>query len=125
MGLPGAAMAKLVAQALGVALNFLALYRGVSRLQFTLKGYRVDIALMWRLAKIGTPAAVTGMQRALSQLIVLGIAAPFGDGVVAAFALSRRAERTWSTPAAGALAGQNLGVGRRAGAKSTVKWALV
>ena len=40
--------------------------------------------LSWRLVKGGAPAAVTGMQRAMSQLIVIGIVAPFGDAALAA-----------------------------------------
>ena len=37
-------------------------------------------------------AALTGMQRSSSQLILLIVVASFGDGPAAAFALSRRAE---------------------------------
>ena len=131
MGLAGAAMANLVAQLLGVSLNFFALARGGSRIQLSLKGYYVDFDLNWRLLRLGAPAAVTGMQRALSQLMVIGIVAPFGDTAVAAFALTRRAENVVNQGsrglgrAAGALAGQNLGAGQPARAKASVMWAII
>ena len=131
MGLPGAATANLVAQLLGVGINFFALASDTGRLHLTLRGYSFDTGLSWRLVKVGAPAAVTGMQRAMSQLIVIGIVAPFGDAALAAFALTRRAENVVNQSsrglgrAAGALAGQNLGAGYADRAKSSVKWSIV
>ena len=130
MGLSGMAMANLVAQVLGVSLNFYALFKGTSRLSLSFKGYYVDYQLLWRLLKIGAPAAVTGMQRALSQLIVVIIVARFGDGALAAYALTRRAENVVNQSAralgrsSGTLAGQNLGAGLPERAKSSVKWGI-
>ena len=113
LDLAGAGAANLVAQTLGAGWNMTALIRGRSGLRLTLKGYYVDFELIWRLLKIGVPASVTGAQRAVSQLIVVFLVVPFGDGALAAFALSRRAENTVNHAsrglgrAAGALAGQN------------------
>ena len=131
MGLPGAATANLVAQLLGVGINFFALASGTGRLHLSLRGYAFDKGLSWRLVKVGAPAAVTGMQRAMSQLIVIGIVAPFGDAALAAFALTRRAENVVNQSsrglgrAAGALAAQNLGAGYADRAKSSVKWSII
>ncbi|MDP6514716.1 MAG: MATE family efflux transporter, partial [SAR202 cluster bacterium] len=128
-GLAGAAAANLIAQVLGVSLNFRALLAGTSRLHLTFKGYYVDYKLIWRVIKVGVPASVTGAQRAVSQLIVVSLVAPFGDVALAAFALSRRAENTVNHAsrglgrAAGALAGQNLGAELPDRAKQSVVWA--
>ena len=131
MDLAGAGAANLIAQTVGAGMNLWALSTGTSRLKLSLRGYYVDFPLIWRLLKIGIPASVTGAQRAISQLIVVFIVAPFGDIALAAFALSRRAENTVNHAsrglgrAAGALAGQNLGVGHTDRARQSLLWALV
>ena len=131
LGLTGAAVARLSAEWLGLAINLRGLITGSSRLQLSLRGYYVDFPLIWRLIKLGAPASLTNMQRGVSQLIVIGIVAPFGDGALAAFALTRRTENlvTQSSRglgrAAGTLAGQNLGANLPDRAKRAVKWAVV
>ncbi|MCI0437680.1 MAG: MATE family efflux transporter [Chloroflexi bacterium] len=131
MGIAGAAMANLVAQLMGGGLNFFALMRGRTLLQLSFRGYRIDLPLIWRVIRIGAPASVTGSQRGISQLIVLGIVATFGDAAVAAFALTRRAENLVNQSsrgmgrAAGALAGQNLGANQPERAKNSLRWALI
>ena len=92
MGLTGAAVANLVAVSLGGAMNYFALIKGTSRLSLDVRKYSVDLPLIWRLVRIGAPASVTTMQRGFGQLIVVGIVASFGDGALAAFALTRRTE---------------------------------
>lgn len=130
-GLAGAAVANLIAQTLGAGMNFRALMAGKSRLHLTFTGYYVDYQLIWRVIKVGVPASVTGAQRAVSQLIVVGLVAPFGEVALAAFALSRRAENAVNHAsrglgrAAGALAGQNLGADLPDRARRSVLWALV
>ena len=131
LGLAGAAVANLVAVTLGAAMNFYALFKGTSRLTLNLRGYSLDLPLIWRLVRIGTPASVTNMQRGMGQLAVVGLVATFGDAALAAFALTRRAENVVNQGsrglgrAAGALAGQNLGAGLRDRARSSINWALV
>ena len=130
-GLAGAAIANLIAQVLGVGMNFRALVTGTSRLHLTFKGYYIDWTLIWRVVKVGVPASVTGAQRAVSQLIVVSLVVPFGDVALAAYALSRRAENTVNHASrglgrsAGALAGQNLGAELPERAKQSVMWAQV
>ena len=129
--LAGAGAANLIAQTVGMSMNMSALMRGTSRLKLNFRGYYVDYPLIWSILKIGIPASVTGAQRAVSQLIVVFVVAPFGAGALAAFALSRRAENTVNHAsrgigrAAGALAGQNLGAGHTERARQSVIWALI
>ena len=129
--LAGAGAANLIAQTIGMGMNMSALIRGTSRLKLTLRGYYVDYQMIWSILKIGIPASVTGAQRAVSQLIVVFMVAPFGAGALAAFALSRRLENTVNHAsrgmgrAAGALAGQNLGAGHTQRARQSLIWALI
>jgi len=65
--------------------------------------------------RIGLPALVSGMQRTLSQLIVMWFMAPFGTLAVAAHSINQRIEMVLAMPAmafgmaSGVLVGQNLG----------------
>ena len=131
MGLAGAGMANVIAQFAGTIINFYVLFRGSSLLKLSFNNYRNDYPLMWRILRIGTPAALTGMQRSTSQLLLLLVVASFGDVPAAAFALSRRAENVVNHAsrglgrAGGALAGQNLGAGHVERAKSSMSWSIV
>ena len=131
MGIAGAAMADVLAQSLGAAWNLNVLFRGSSRLHLSLKGYRVDFPVLGRLIRIGAPASVTGMERSIAQLVVVGLAAQFGTLAVAAFSLGRRTENLAQLGsgglgrASGVLVGQNLGAGEPERARGTVKWALL
>ena len=131
LGLVGAAVASLVGRVLAGSLNFYALSKGTSRLRLNLKRYKVDLGLMRDMVVIGIPASVTGMQRGLSQLVVVGIAATFGDAPLAAFSAMRRAETIANQSSvglgrsAGALAGQNLGADEPQRAKSALRWAIL
>ena len=131
MGIAGAAAANIVAQFLGLVMNLIVLHKGNSGLKLSFKSYRVDVILIWRLFRIGLPAAMTSMQRSVSQLVLLVCVSRFGDAPVAAFALSRRVENIVNNTSRGlgrasaAVAGQNLGAGYLNRAKSSLSWALV
>ncbi|MSP78283.1 MAG: MATE family efflux transporter [Dehalococcoidia bacterium] len=131
MGLAGVAVANVLAQLGGMAINFYVLLNGSSRLHVTMRGYRMDFPLMWRMIKIGVPASVTNAERAISQLVLLGFAAPFGDIALAAFAMTRRMEMLLNFggmgtgQATGVMVGQNLGAGKPERAKQAVLWGLV
>ncbi|PZC48625.1 MAG: Na+-driven multidrug efflux pump [Chloroflexi bacterium] len=130
MGIAGAAAADLLAQSLGAIWNLRTLFLGSSRLKLSLKKYRLDLPLIARLIRIGAPASVTGMERSIAQLVVVGIAAQFSTLAVAAFSLARRVENVAHLGsgglgrASGVLVAQNLGANQATRARQTVKWAL-
>ncbi|MBI4201565.1 MAG: MATE family efflux transporter [Chloroflexi bacterium] len=130
MGIPGAGLADVLAQLLGAAWNFRALFTGQSQLHLSMRGYRLDPPVLWRTTKLGLPASVTGMERSIAQLVVVGIVATFGTLAVAAFSLTRRAENLAHLGAqgmggaTGVLVGQNLGAGKPDRAVKTVYWAV-
>ncbi len=130
MGLPGAAIAAPVGQLSGSVLTFNALFTGKSRLHLSFKGVRPDFPLYWRMIQLGAPASWTQGERSVSQLILVGIVAPFGDTVLAAYSLIQRLQFFFNLgqlglgQAAGVLAGQNLGARKLERAKQTTWWAL-
>ncbi len=130
MGLAGAAVGNAIAQLAGVGMNFRALFTGTSRLHLTVHGYRTDWRLLRRMVGIGAPASVTGMERALAQLILVGLVTPFGDTALAAYSLSSRVQMIANMgsmgvgQASGIMVGQNLGANEPQRAKTAVKWAL-
>ena len=130
LGLAGAAFARLAAEVFGIGVTFWALRSGRARIGLRFREFRVDLPLIWSLVRQGVPASVTNMQRGVSQLVVVGVAAQFGDVALAAFALARRAENVVNQSsrgmgrAAGALAGQNLGAGYTDRARSAVRWGM-
>ena len=130
LGLAGAAYARLAAEVFGIGVTFWGLRSDRARVSLRFREFRVDLPLIWSLVRQGVPASVTNMQRGVSQLVVVGVAAQFGDVALAAFALARRAENVVNQSsrgmgrAAGALAGQNLGAGHTDRARSAVRWGM-
>ena len=130
LGLTGAAYARLVAEVIGTGMTYWALRSGRGRISLHFREFRIDFPLIWSLVRQGAPASVTNMQRGVSQLVVVGVAAQFGDVALAAFALARRAENVVNQSsrgmgrAAGALASQNLGAGHIDRARSAVRWGM-
>ncbi len=130
-GLVGTAVANTLAQSVAVVMNFRALFRGTSRLHLSLEGYRPDFPLLWTLTKTGAPASITAAERALAQLVLVGLVAPYGASTLAAFSLTRRIEMLSHVGAGGigqstgVIVGQNLGAGKPERARKAVYWGLI
>jgi Na+-driven multidrug efflux pump len=130
LGLTGLAVAGIMGQIVGSILNWNALFSGRSRLHMSLKGFHFDWGLTRRMIRIGIPASVTSMERALSQFIMLGVVASFGVTALGVYTLSQRtdllANRVISglAGASGVLVGQNLGASKPERAKQTVRTAM-
>ena len=128
-GIAGAAVASALANGVGLAMNGSILLRGTSRLHLRLSEYRIDPRLIVQMLKIGGPAAVTGAERSIAQLILVGLVSPFGDSALAAYTLTRRMEMFVNLgsqglgQASGIIVGQSLGAGKPERAKRTVIWA--
>ncbi|MFC1953823.1 MATE family efflux transporter, partial [Chloroflexota bacterium] len=115
MGVSGAAMTNVISQSLGMTLGMWVLFMGKSRLRPTLRNFHLDRQTIWRIVKIAIPASISGMQRTLANLVVMGFVVPFGTFALAAHTLCQRIEMLVFMPlmamgmSAGVLAGQNLG----------------
>lgn len=115
LGVSGAATANLVGYSLGMALTLWFLFTGRTRLWLTLRDFHLDLNIIWRIVKIGIPAAVMGIQRTFGRFVLVWVMTPFGTLAVAAHTLAQRIELFLYLPgwgmgmAAGVLVGQNLG----------------
>ncbi|MFC2015127.1 MATE family efflux transporter [Chloroflexota bacterium] len=117
LGVRGAALANVISQGLGAVVGLWILFSGRSRLRLTLRKFRLDPGLIWRIVKIGIPASIMAMERSFGDLVLMWFMAPFGTLAVASHALIQRAEAVLRMPcmglgnASGVLVGQNLGAG--------------
>ncbi len=118
LGVRGAAWANVISQFIGGILGLWFLFTGRTRLKLTLRGFRLDKDIIWRMTKIGIPASITGVQRFLPYLVLVWFIAPFGTAAVGAHSLMQRIDTFIRMPAgalgsaAGVLSGQNLGAGK-------------
>ncbi|MBN1381360.1 MAG: MATE family efflux transporter [Deltaproteobacteria bacterium] len=122
----GAAVTTLIAEGvIGAGIGLWIIFSGRTRIKPTLKNLRIDGHLIWRMIRIGIPAALTGMERSFANLLIVWFIAPFGTLAVAAHSLLQRIDICIHMPAsgvgqaAGVLAGQNLGAGRPDRAEKT------
>lgn len=118
MGVSGAAWANVISQFFGAIFGIWYLFTGRTRLKLTLRSFRLDKEVIWRMMKIGIPASITGVQRFLPYLVLVWFISPFGTAAVGAHSLMQRIDTFIRMPAgalgnaAGVLAGQNLGAGK-------------
>ncbi|MFC1991716.1 MATE family efflux transporter [Chloroflexota bacterium] len=125
LGVRGAALTNIITQSMGGILALWFLFSGRTRLKPTLRNFRLDWSIIWRMVKVGIPAAVTGVQRNLPNLVLVWFVAPFGTFAVAAHSLTQRIDNFMRTIAlalgqsTGILAGQNLGAGQPERAERT------
>jgi len=118
MGVSGAAATNVVSQSLATIILLWMLFTGRSRLRLSLRNFRLDLNIIWRIIRIGLPAVVSGMQRSISYLILLIFMARYATVAVAAHGIAQRVEMILFMPAmafgmgSGVLVGQNLGAGQ-------------
>jgi putative MATE family efflux protein len=115
LGVSGAAISNVAADTLGMALGLWVLFNGRTRIRLTLRYFRPDLNLIWRIVKISIPAIVAGVQRTFGGLVLMRFMVAFGTLAVAAHSLGQNVETILLMPGAGlgmagaVLVGQNLG----------------
>lgn len=118
LGVSGAALTGVISQGIGGALGLWILFTGRTRMRLSLRNFRFDGNMIWRMIKIGIPAAFNSMERGLANVALMWFIVPFGTIPVAAHSIMTRIEMFLQMPAmglgqaAGVLAGQNLGAGK-------------
>ncbi len=118
MGVVGAALTNVISQSLGAVIGFWVLFTGGSRLKLSMKNFRLDWNIIWRMVKIGLPAAIMTTERSFGDLVLIKFMSPFGTLAVAGHALMQRLEAILRMPCmglghgSGVLVGQNLGAGK-------------
>ena len=118
LGVRGAALTNVISQSLGTAIGFWFLFSGRTRLRLNMKNFQIDPGMILRIVKVGFPALISGIQRNISQFLLMWFIVPFGTLAVAAHTLNQRIEMMLFMPAfaigmaSGGLAGQNMGAGQ-------------
>lgn len=118
MGVAGAAVATVLAQAVAAAVALTVLVTGRSHLHTHLRQWKPDRVLAWRILRIGLPGSGQMLSRSLMSAVLMRIVAGCGVAAVAAYGIGLRFHMIMLMPAfslggaAATLVGQNLGAER-------------
>ena len=125
LGVSGAALTDIIAQAASGAIGLWVVFSGRSRLKPTLMNFHFDTNILWRIIKIGIPSSLGGIHMNLGSVIFMWFIAPFGTLAVAGHTLISRLDSFVIMPAlglgtaAGILAAQNIGASKPERASKT------
>jgi putative MATE family efflux protein len=118
LGVPGAAIATVVSQALAFLVLLHHMMNGHSALRLRRAGFRPDLVHIRLALNIGLPASVEQGARTFGSLLLMSLAALFGTVSLAAYGVGTRPFFFWFAPMIGlsiatsAVVGQNIGAGR-------------
>jgi len=131
MGVSGAALTNIFSQGIGSIFGLWVLFNGNTRLKMSLRNFRFDLRMIWRLARIGIPASISSVERSIVSTVITWLLVPFGTVAVACNTICDRIDMILSVPpsatgsAAGVLAGQALGAKQPERAARTVWLAAI
>lgn len=115
MEVKGAALATILAQALGAIAILYILIRGKSHIHINFSKFKINFKFIWQIMKIGIPSSIEMFFRNLMNMVLIAIVASFGTYAVAAYGIGMRLKMIILLPAfsfgaaAATLVGQNLG----------------
>ncbi|QLH84644.1 MATE family efflux transporter [Halosimplex pelagicum] len=115
LGIQGAAIATVFSRGLALVVGLAIMFRGERGVQIHLRDMVPDLSYLPRLVRIGLPASVEGMGRALSMNLLLFVVATFPDPVVSAYGIGTRVFSVIVLPAIAVargvetMTGQNMG----------------
>jgi putative MATE family efflux protein len=118
LGIQGAAVATVFSRGLALVVGLAIMFRGHRGVQIHLGDMVPDLSYLGRLVRIGLPASVEGMGRALSMNLLLFVVATFSDPVVSAYGIGTRVFSVIVLPAIAVargvetMTGQNVGADR-------------
>ena len=111
----GAAIATILAQALGCVAILYILLKGKSHIHIKFSQFKIRLKTMWQIIKIGVPSSIQMLSRNLMSMILIAIVASFGTYAIAAYGIGMRLRMIVLLPAfsfgtaSAVLVGQNLG----------------
>lgn len=127
MGVPGAALATVIAQIGALLVLLHHLLSGRSSLHLRGHHFRPDPAHIRLALSLGLPASIEQAIRTFSSLLLMALAASFGTLGLAAYGVGSRPLHFWFTPMIGlsiataAVVGQNIGAGLTARAEEAAR----
>src|SRR3989344_3514175 len=113
MGVPGAALATVITQAVAALIGVIMLLRGTGGMRVTIMRPHLD--MLKKTVRLGAPASAELASISLGLMAMTFLVAPFGTEVIAAYGIAIRVLSFFVIPAAGlamattALVGQNMG----------------
>lgn len=117
-GVTGAAVSTLCTLMLSSIIGHYILFKGVTDIKLSLKGFKFDGPLLVKALKIGGPSSIEISARALGLTLMTGIAAKFGTDVLAAYGVGSRLISfvvifgLGLLRASSTIVGQNMGAGQ-------------
>jgi putative MATE family efflux protein len=117
LGIQGAAIATVFSRGLALVVGLAIMFRGTRGVQIHLRDMVPDLSYLRRLVRIGFPASIEGMGRALSMNLLLVIVALFPDTVVAAYGIGTRVFSVIFLPAIAVARGVETMTGQNMGAE--------
>jgi len=117
LGVTGAALATVSARTMAMIIGLVVLFRGKNTFRLSLKHLKWNGEKLWRIIRIGFPAAIQPALANIAGLAMVRIIATFGTTAIAGHVIALRLNMMAMLPAFafananGAVVGQNLGAG--------------
>ncbi len=127
MGVPGVALATVLAQAISAVLCFIKLMKMGDIFDLNRSTIRIDKSVSGRIIKIGVPSGITQAIMACSMMVVQSLTNSMGEMVIAANVIIMRVDGFAMMPnmsfgqAMSVYTGQNVGAGKLARVRKGVK----
>ena len=118
MGVEGVALATIIAQGVSAVLVLITLARTDSCIKLTFRGLRIHGDMLWKIIKVGFPAALQMMITSFSNVFVQSYINVFGKAYMAGWTAYSKVDQLLFLPmqsmglAATTFVGQNLGKGQ-------------
>ncbi|NIO07305.1 MAG: MATE family efflux transporter, partial [Deltaproteobacteria bacterium] len=118
LGVPGAAVGLILVYVLTCAYLVTVLFHGHKGIQISLRAFRIDRDMIWKILKIGIPRSFQRSFRAFAAIAMLRIVAGYGTHTLAAYGVGIRIFVLVLAPGwglasvASTLVGQNLGANK-------------
>ncbi len=131
MGIQGAALATVLAQALATGIAIRHLNRRNQLVIFDPRQLRFDVELTKSVIRIGLPAGIQQVAVSMGSLVLISIVNRFGHVMTAAYGAGIRLDGFALMPlmslgmAVSAMVGQNLGAGYHHRVKEIVRWGVI
>lgn len=122
LGVMGAALGSVLSRFVGMTLGLLVLFSGRYALTLRLQSFlTLQIPQMGQILQIGIPAALQGLSRNISTIILLGMVArtPFSTAAISAFSIGAKVGQYSLMPGLAVGASATTLVGMNLGAKNT------
>ena len=130
LNVKGAAIATVIGNLIGAGYYIVYFLRGESQLSVSLRDFTVQEKVMTSVLAIGIPASLGALLMSVSQMVVNGMMAGYGDMAVAGYGVASKANMIVGTVGLGLgqgvapLLGYSFGSNNRKKLLSYLKWSL-